>query len=70
MAELVCDSVERGNPTEKLTLFGFDSVNQTVGSRFPFVGRVKAFLRMNEIPYGVIAVKETARNSPKKMVWE
>lgn len=67
MAQVIPDSVEKGNPDDNLVLYGFGTVNDTAGSRSPFVGKVEAFLRMNGIPYEVEPLSGVDK-SPKKMV--
>lgn len=68
MAAVIPDSVEKGNPDDKVVLYGFGSMNDMVGSASPYVGKVEAYLRMNDIPYEVETVMGDFRKSPKKMV--
>lgn len=65
---VIADSVEKGNPDDKLILHGFGALNDTVSSFSPYVAKVETFLRMNEIPYEVEAVKGDLDRSPKKTV--
>lgn len=68
MAPVIPDSVEKGNPNDKLVLYGFGATNDTATSMSPFVGKVETFLRMNDIPYEVEAVKGAMGKSPKHTV--
>lgn len=62
------DSVVKGNPGDELVLYGFGQVHDTASSGSPYVGKVEAFLRMNEIPYKASIIKGDLGGSPKATV--
>lgn len=61
------DSAVKGDPKDMVVLYGWSTLDDTVSSLSPYVGKVEAYLRMNEIPYEVRLIKGDLRESPKAM---
>lgn len=67
---MVCaeDSAVKGNPADEVVLYGWPTLHDTVSSLSPYVGKVEAFMRMNDIPYSISLIKGGLGGSPKGTV--
>ncbi|GMH41048.1 hypothetical protein BSKO_08958 [Bryopsis sp. KO-2023] len=58
------DSATKGNPNDKLIIFGFGSFDGTTSSGSPYVAKIETFCRLADIPYEAERPRGT-KESPK-----